>query len=296
MRISELARRAGVAPSAVRWYEEVGILPAPGRQANGYRDYGEADLSRLRLVLSLRRLGLGPEDAGRIARPCLERGAIDLDLAPLLAEQRAAIARQRADLDRLDAELIDLELTIEAAGRARRAQEGIEMTDEIRVRNEPIRVLFVCTGNSARSQIAEALLERYGGPDFEVDSAGTQPRQVNPLAIQVLAEHQIDWSAARSKSVDEFLGRSFDYVITVCDRARQTCPIFPGSDNTLHWGLRRPIGGRRIGGRAARGIPSHRDGADHPPASVHRDRAPDRGSGASSGDRSLTTGPERPSP
>ncbi|MDA8203323.1 MAG: MerR family transcriptional regulator [Chloroflexi bacterium] len=192
MRISELARRAGVAPSAVRWYEEVGILPAPGRQANGYRDYGEADLSRLRLVLSLRRLGLGPADAGRIARLCLERGAIDLDLAPLLAEQRAAIARQRADLDRLDAELIDLELTIEAAGRARRAQEGIEMTDEIRVCNQPIRVLFVCTGNSARSQIAEALLERYGGPDFEVDSAGTQPRQVNPLAVQVLAEHQID--------------------------------------------------------------------------------------------------------
>lgn len=240
MRISELARRAGVAPSAIRWYEEVGILPAPERRPNGYRDYGEDDLSRLRLVLSLRRLGLGPEAAGRLARLCVERGAVDLDLGPLLAEQHAAIDRQRADLDRLDSELIDLELTIEAVGRARAKQEGIEMADEIHVRNQPIRVLFVCTGNSARSQIAQALLDRYCGPDFEVESAGTEPRGVHPLAVRVLAEHRIDWSGARSKSVGEFLGQSFDYVITVCDRARQTCPVFPGSENTLHWGLDDP--------------------------------------------------------
>lgn len=240
MRISELARRAGVAPSAIRWYEEAGILPAPERRPNGYRDYGEDDLSRLRLVLSLRRLGLGPEAAGRLARLCVERRAVDLDLGPLLAEQHAAIDRQRADLDRLDSELIDLELTIEAVGRARAKQEGIEMADEIHVHNQPIRVLFVCTGNSARSQIAQALLERYGGPDFKVESAGTEPRGVNPLAVRVLAEHRIDWSGARSKSVSEFLRQSFDYVITVCDRARQTCPVFPGSENTLHWGLDDP--------------------------------------------------------
>lgn len=241
MRISELARRAGVAPSAVRWYEEVGILPSPARTPSGYRAYDEDDLSRLRLVVSLRRLGLGPEDAGRLARLCLERGAIDLDLAPLLAEQRAAIGRQRTDLDRLDAELIDLEFTIEAVARAGASRKDGTVTNEpIRVRNRPIRVLFVCTGNSARSQIGEALLELYGSPDFEVESAGTQPRGVSPIAIQVLAEHRIDWSAARSKSVDDFLGQSFDYVITVCDRARQTCPVFPGSENTLHWGLDDP--------------------------------------------------------
>ena len=192
-------------------------------------------------MLSLRRLGVGPQDAGRIARLCVERGAIDLDLAPLLAEQRAAIERQRTDLDRLDAELIDLEMTIDAIGRTRAAQEDVSMASEsIRVRNQPIRVLFVCTGNSARSQLGEALLERYGGPDFEVESAGTEPRGVNPLAIQVLADHNVDWSAARSKSVEEFLGQQFDYVITVCDRARQTCPVFPGSENTLHWGLDDP--------------------------------------------------------
>ena len=104
----------------------------------------------------------------------------------------------------------------------------------------PIRVLFVCTGNSARSQIGEALLASMGKGDFEAASAGTNPRGVNPLAIAVLAENGIDWSAARSKSVDEFLDQQFDYVITVCDRARQTCPVFPGLHNSLHLGLDDP--------------------------------------------------------
>jgi len=230
--VSELANRAGIAPSAVRWYESVGILPAATRLPNGYRQYGSDDLARLRLVVSLRRLGLGPEDAGRLARLCLERGEIDLDLKPLLDAQREAIARQRDDLDRLDAELIDLELTIAAVGRA--ARKDAPMPDA------PIRVLFVCTGNSARSQIAEALLERIGGTDFAVDSAGTDPHGVNPFTIKVLGEAGIDWTAARSKSVDEFLGQPFDYVVTVCDRARQSCPVFPGQYNSLHWGLEDP--------------------------------------------------------
>ena len=104
----------------------------------------------------------------------------------------------------------------------------------------PIRVLFVCTGNSARSQIAEALLERFGGADFVVDSAGTEPKGVNPYALRTLADVGIDWSAARSKSVTEFLGQPFDYLITVCDRARQSCPVFPGSHESLHWGLEDP--------------------------------------------------------
>jgi MerR family transcriptional regulator, copper efflux regulator len=81
MKIAELATRAGVAASAVRWYEQERVLPAPGRTPNGYREYNEVDLARLRLVVSLRRLGLAPEDAGRLARSCLERGRVDLDLA-----------------------------------------------------------------------------------------------------------------------------------------------------------------------------------------------------------------------
>jgi arsenate reductase len=101
-------------------------------------------------------------------------------------------------------------------------------------------VLFVCTHNSARSQIAEALLEHYGGSEFEVESAGTEATRVNPFAIEVLKDLGIDWTAATSKTVDRFLGERFDYVITVCDRARETCPVFPGSTNTLHWGLDDP--------------------------------------------------------
>jgi len=233
MKVSELARRAGVAPSAVRFYEGLGVLPPAARRENGYREYGADALARLRLVVALRRLGLAPVDAGRLATLCMERGEVDLDLAPLIAEQRAAVERQRADLDRVDAELTDLELTIAAAGRARRNVEDTMAADLI-------QVLFVCTGNSARSQIAEALLRDFGGAEFEVNSAGTQPGVVNPYTIRVLDEIGIDWSAARSKSVTEFIGRPFDYVITVCDRARQTCPVFPGNHNTLHWGLDDP--------------------------------------------------------
>jgi arsenate reductase (thioredoxin) len=234
MKVSELARRAGVAASAVRFYEDLGVLPGAQRQPNGYREYGPTELARLRLVVALRRLGLSPLDAGRLAALCIERGEVDLDLAPVIATQRAAIERQRSDLDRLESELTDLELTIQAAGRARHSNEGEDMPAE------PIRVLFVCTGNSARSQLAEALLRDFGGPDFEVFSAGTAPAGVNPYTVRVLAEIDIDWSGARSKSVTEFLGRPFDYVITVCDRARQSCPVFPGNHNTLHWGLEDP--------------------------------------------------------
>jgi arsenate reductase len=105
---------------------------------------------------------------------------------------------------------------------------------------DPIRVLFVCTGNSARSIMAEALLRQHGGDTFEVHSAGTIPKGINPLTLRVLADAGIDASWARSKSVDEFLGQSFDYVVTVCDEARQVCPVFPGVHESLHWGYEDP--------------------------------------------------------
>jgi arsenate reductase len=107
-------------------------------------------------------------------------------------------------------------------------------------RSNPIRVLFVCTGNSARSVMAEALVRRHGGADFEVYSAGTEPKGINPLTLQVLSEAGIDASWARSKSVNEFLGQPFDFVITVCDQARQSCPVFPGVHESLHWGYEDP--------------------------------------------------------
>jgi arsenate reductase (thioredoxin) len=102
------------------------------------------------------------------------------------------------------------------------------------------RVLFVCTHNSARSQMAEALLRHFAGDRFEAFSAGTEVSIVRPEAISVMAELGIDISDQRSKSVDEFIGHQFAWVITVCDRARETCPYFPGAKQTAHWGFDDP--------------------------------------------------------
>ncbi len=102
-------------------------------------------------------------------------------------------------------------------------------------------VLFVCSHNSARSQMAEALLRSLHGGRYEVSSAGTEPTSVSPHAVQVMAEIGIDISGQRAKSVDEFLDRRFDYVITVCDRARESCPFFPGGA-VIHQGFKDPAG------------------------------------------------------
>ena len=102
------------------------------------------------------------------------------------------------------------------------------------------RVLFICTHNSARSQMAEGILRALYGDQYEVFSAGTQPTKVNPYAIKVMAEIGIDISHHRSKSVEEFYGMEFDYVVTVCDRAKETCPFFPGGKVYIHKGFEDP--------------------------------------------------------
>ena len=96
------------------------------------------------------------------------------------------------------------------------------------------RVLILCTGNSARSQMAEGLLRHDAGDRFEAFSAGTKPSQVRPEAIAALRELGIDISGHRSKGVDEFRGQHFDYVLTVCDNAKESCPIFPGQTIRIH--------------------------------------------------------------
>ena len=101
-------------------------------------------------------------------------------------------------------------------------------------------VLFLCTGNSCRSQMAEGFLRHLAGDHYHAESAGTLPSQVNPLAIAVMQEKKIDISGHRSKNVAEFLGQHFAYVVTVCDNARQQCPIFPGNSIRLHWPLEDP--------------------------------------------------------
>jgi protein-tyrosine-phosphatase len=101
-------------------------------------------------------------------------------------------------------------------------------------------VLFVCTGNGTRSQIAEALLRDRTDGAVEVLSAGSHPKPIHPNAIAVLAQRGIDISGARSKSLTEFTGRHFDHVITLCDKVREVCPEFPGSVRTMHWSIEDP--------------------------------------------------------
>jgi arsenate reductase len=107
---------------------------------------------------------------------------------------------------------------------------------------QPYKVLFLCTGNSARSIFGEYLLKRAGGERFDVHSAGSFPTgKVNPFAIEALsAPYHIDASAARSKSWEEFGDVEFDFVITVCDNARESCPIWPGQPIVAHWGVPDP--------------------------------------------------------
>ena len=103
-----------------------------------------------------------------------------------------------------------------------------------------IRVLFLCTGNSARSIIGAALLKQMGGDAFDVFSAGTHPKGINPYTVRALELLGIDLSSERSKDVSEYEGQSFDYVITVCDSAAEECPVFPGAPQRIHWSFADP--------------------------------------------------------
>ena len=118
------------------------------------------------------------------------------------------------------------------------------------------RVLFVCTGNSARSQIAEALLNWKGKGRFQAESAGSRPATtVNLYAVEVLREHGVPWAGQTPRGVDGLEREAWDFVITVCDRAKESCPIFPGQPILAHWGMSDPAeveGGEAIKRRAFR--------------------------------------------
>jgi len=102
------------------------------------------------------------------------------------------------------------------------------------------RILFICTHNSARSQMTEGLMNHLCGDRYEAFSAGTEPSQVNPFAVRVMSEISIDISGYRAKSVQEFIEQKFDYVITVCDSAQESCPFFPGGKKILHKSFKDP--------------------------------------------------------
>jgi arsenate reductase len=120
-------------------------------------------------------------------------------------------------------------------------------------------ILFLCTHNSARSQMAEGLLRTFGGASVQVYSAGTVATQVRPEAIQVMAEIDIDISDHRSKVLDQFISMPFDAVITVCDSANQACPFFPNAARRLHWSIADPSG---VEGSEAQRLAAFRDARD----------------------------------
>ena len=115
---------------------------------------------------------------------------------------------------------------------------------------EKRRVLFVCTHNSARSQMAEAMLNAWGGDRFEAFSAGTEAMGIKPETITVMDEIGISLAGHRSKTVDEFRGQAFDWFVTVCDEAQQNCPVLPGVRDVAHWSIEDPS--------AAQGTPDER--------------------------------------
>ncbi len=117
---------------------------------------------------------------------------------------------------------------------------AVALSKVYRPQHDPIRVLFVCTHNSARSQMAEGMLRAWGGKKIQAFSAGNEPKILHPLAIQVMNEKNIDIHQQHAKGFETFAQQTFDYVITVCDRARENCPAFPGQPVQIHWSIPDP--------------------------------------------------------
>lgn len=163
-----------------------------------------------------------------------------LAAAGLVSSRRSAadgrVAYYRVDLDRC-ADLLAGAATALHPALARRVDDETPASGAPRHRPS---VLFLCTGNSSRSQIAEALLRHRLAGHVDVASAGSHPKPVHPMAVEVLAERGIDISEARSKPLEPFTRRRFDHVVTVCDRVREVCPEFPGRPRTAHWSIEDP--------------------------------------------------------
>lgn len=124
-------------------------------------------------------------------------------------------------------------------------------------------VLFVCTHNSARSQMAEGILRHIAGDRFEAFSAGTEPGSLHPLAVHAMAEIGVDISNQHSKTIDRFLNDSFDFVITVCDQAREACPAFPRAARQLHWSIPDPVAAQGGEGEKLHAFRTARDAIMH---------------------------------
>jgi thioredoxin type arsenate reductase len=159
----------------------------------------------------------------------------------IVAERRSGADRRAVyyhlDLERLRDALLATGEKLHPGILPGMSDENVDTKDGLA---RPVRVLFLCTHNSARSQMAEGILRALGGSNVSVQSAGTEATRVHPLAMREMAKRSIDISGHRSKVLDEFLGQSFDYVITVCDNARESCPVFPGAPERIHWSIADP--------------------------------------------------------
>jgi thioredoxin type arsenate reductase len=159
----------------------------------------------------------------------------------LVKERRSAADRRDVyyslDLDRLKGMLMSTgEALHPGLGDESAPHPDIPLTQA----GKRVRVLFLCTHNSARSQMAEGILRHLAGDRVEVHSAGTEVTRVHPLALETMAARGIDLGGHRSKHLDDFIDQELDYVITVCDNARETCPVFPGAPEHIHWSIPDP--------------------------------------------------------
>ncbi|MBZ0307190.1 MAG: ArsR family transcriptional regulator [Anaerolineae bacterium] len=157
----------------------------------------------------------------------------------------ALVTYRRSDADRRDyyysLNVPHLQTLYQQTGEALHLASLGEATTPSYHWTPPVRVLYLCTRNSARSQMAEGLLRYFAKENALVASAGSEPASVHPLAVQVMAEMGIDISQQHSKSLDHYVKQSFDYVITVCDHVREICPTFPGEMTTIHWSFADPV-------------------------------------------------------
>ena len=180
------------------------------------------------------------------ARLNLPQNLVSYHLGRLRGER--VVSRRRSTADGRDSYyVLELDRCGELlAGAARALHPGLRLAPtapdrrSATGRRRRTRVLFLCTGNSGRSQIAEALIKRLGGGVVEAHSAGSHPKPLHPNAVRVLAESGIDIAGRRSKHLDLFVGRRFDYVVSLCDRVREVCPEFPGHPDLIHWSIPDP--------------------------------------------------------
>jgi thioredoxin type arsenate reductase len=177
-----------------------------------------------------------------------------------IVREHRSIADARSVYYSLDLDRVQEILALTGAALHPGLRPGSPAPEMADIHYPPLRVLLICTHNSARSQMAEGILRLRSGGQIDIFSAGTHPSGLHPLAVQALAQMGIDISAQRSKSLDVFNGQSFDFVITVCDRARELCPVYPGDPAVYHWSIPDPA---EVTGTDSQRLQAFRRVADH---------------------------------